>query len=313
MQDRRLPRNEIGSKQIRILAVLNAMSRLLPLLLLTALPALALDPALRDQIDALAKQRQWPQAQALLEKATAATPKDGEAWQRLSQVFIQLGDADRAVETMEQAAALAPASSDLQRQLGDAYGFAAQKAGMLSKMGLAKKCKAAYDKAVALDPGNIDARWSVMEYCRQAPGFVGGGMDGAYAQAEEIRKLDPNRGRIALATLYVSEKKMVEAFGLFDEALKEDPASYIALYQLGRLSAMTGQRLDQGIANLRKCLTLAPPPGQPGAAPVNWRIGNILEKKGDKAAAKAAYEAAVAADANFVPAIESLRKLNAGG
>jgi tetratricopeptide (TPR) repeat protein len=289
------------------------MSRLLALLLLAALPALALDQPLRDQVDALFKQRQWPQAQGLLEKATAAAPQDGEAWQRLGQVFIQLGNADRAVAAMEQAAALAPASSDLQRQLGDTYGFAAQKAGMLSKMGLAKKCKAAYDKAVELDPKNLDARWSVMEYCRQAPGFVGGGMEGAYAQAEEIRKLDPNRGRIALATLYVSEKKMVEAFGLFDEALKADPANYTALYQLGRLSAMTGQRLDQGIENLRKCLALTPPPGQPGAGPVHWRIGNLLEKKGDKPAARAAYEAAIAADPNFVPAMESLRKLNAGG
>ncbi len=288
------------------------MRHLLPLLLLSALPALAVDQALHDRVEALFRQRQWAQAQAVLEKATAATPRDAEAWQMLGQVFMQTGNADRAVEAMEQAAELAPASSDVQRQLGDAYGFAAQKAGMLSKMGWAKKCKAAYDKAVALDPKNIDARWSVMEYCRQAPGFVGGGMDGAYAQAEEIRKIDANKGRIALATLYVAEKKMVEAFGLFDEALKVTPDDYTALYQLGRLSAMTGQRLDQGVANLRKCLTLTPPPGQPGAAPVNWRIGNILEKQGDKAGAKAAYEAATAADANFVPALEALRKLSAG-
>ena len=288
------------------------MSRLLPLLVLTALPALALDPALRDNVDARFKQRQWPEAQALLERATTAAPNDAEAWVRLGQVFQQVGNPDRAVEAMERAAVLAPANSDYQRQLGDAYGFAAQKAGMLSKMGWAKKCKAAYEMAVALDPRNLDARWSVMEYCRQAPGFVGGGMDQAYAQAEEIRKLDANRGRIALATLYVAEKKMVEAFGLFDEALKSDPDNYTTLYQLGRLSAMTGQRLDQGIDNLRKCLTLPQPAGQPGAAPVNWRLGNILEKKGDKAAAKAAYEAAIAIDPGFVPALESLRKLNAG-
>jgi len=289
------------------------MSRLLPFLLLGALPAFALDQALHDKVDALFKQRQWAAAQSVLEHATAATPKDAEAWQLLGQVFQQLGDPDRAVEAMEQAVALAPASSNLQRELGDVYGFAAQKAGMLSKMGLAKKCKAAYDKAVELDPRNIDARWSLMEYCRQAPGFVGGGMDAAYAQAEEIRKLDANKGRIALATLYVADKKMVEAFGLFDEALKADPNNYTALYQIGRLSAMTGQRLDQGIENLHKCLALPQPAGQPGPAPVNWRIGNILEKKGDKAAAKAAYEAAIAIDPTFVPALESLRKLNAGG
>jgi tetratricopeptide (TPR) repeat protein len=289
------------------------MRRSLPFILaiVFVLPAFALDHALHDQVDVLFKQRQWPQAQAVLEKAAVATPNDTEAWQLLGQVFQQLGNPDRAVESMEKAAGLSPKDSNLQRQLGDAYGFAAQKAGMLSKMGLAKKCKAAYDKAVELDPKNIDARWSVMEYCRQAPGFVGGGMDQAYAQAEEIRKLDANKGLIALATLYVADKKMVEAFGLFDEALKADPANYTALYQLGRLSAMTGQRLDQGIENLRKCLTLTPPPGQPGAGPVNWRLGNILEKKGDKPAAKAAYEAAIAIDPNFVPALESLRKLNA--
>ena len=136
-------------------------------------------------------------------------------------------------------------------------------------------------------------------------------MDAAYAQAEQIRLLDPKRGRIALATLYMSDKKAVEAFGLFDEALAANPNDYTTLYQLGRLSAMTGQRIDQGIANLQHCLTLEPATGQPGHAPVNWRIGNLLEKKPDKAGAKAAYEAALAIDPNFVRAIEDLRKLNA--
>jgi predicted negative regulator of RcsB-dependent stress response len=42
---------------------------------------------------------------------------------------------------------------------------------------------------------------------------------------------------------------------------------------------------------------------------VNWRIGNILEKLGDKTGAKAAYEAAIAIDPTFVQAIEALRKL----
>ncbi len=73
---------------------------------------------------------------------------------------------------------------------------------------------------------------------------------------------------------------------------------------------MTGQRIDQGLVNLRKCLTMPVPDGQPGIAPVNWRIGNLLEKKGDKAGARAAYEAAIAIDPTFVRALEDLRKLN---
>lgn len=259
----------------------------------------------------LVKQRRWPDAQAALATITAAEPKQAEAWSLLGRVQLARNDAEAAVASLEQATTLEPSSSEYQRQLGDAYGASALKAGMLGKLSFARKCKAAYDKAVELDPKNIDARWSVMEFCRQAPAIAGGGLEGAYAQAEEIRKLDPARGRSALATIYVAEKKMVAAFGLFDEALAASPEDYATLYQLGRLCAMTGQRLDQGLTVLRKCLTMTPPEGQPGPAPVNWRIGNLLEKQGDKPGAKAAYEAALAADATFVPAMESLRKLNA--
>lgn len=287
------------------------MLRPLLLLLVTATPLLAADQALRDQVDTLFKQRQWAQAQAVLEKAAAATPADAETQALLAQACLAQGNNEEAVAAMEKATALDPKSSNYQRLLGDTYGASAIKAGLFGKIGFARKCKAAYDKAVELDPKNIDARWSIMEYCRQAPAIAGGGMEAAYAQAEEIRKLDPARGRVALATLYVSEKKMVEAFGLFDEALAANPDDYAAMYQLGRLCAMTGQRLDQGLEVLRRCLTMTPPPGQPGPAPVNWRIGNLLEKKGDAAGARAAYEAAIAADANFVRAIEDLRKLNA--
>jgi len=288
------------------------MFRLILLLAVVAVPVLAADQTLHDQVDPLFKGRQWAQAQAVLEKATAAAPKDAEAWALLGQVYTTLGNAESAVTALETAAALEPKSSEYQRLLGDAYGVSAQKAGMFGKISFARKCKAAYDQAVVLDPKNIDARWSIMEYCRQAPAIVGGGMDAAYAQAEEIRQIDPARGRLALATLYVADKKMVEAFGLFDEALKANPDDYLTLYQLGRLSAMTGQRIDQGIANLRRCLTMTPPNNQLGPAAVNWRLGNLLEKKGDKAGARAAYEAAIASDPGFVRALEDLRKLNAG-
>jgi len=246
------------------------MLRLLLLLVLAAAaarPADAADQALRDRVTELFKQRQWAEAQTVLEKVTTDEPANAEAWNFLGQVFLARNDHEKAVPAFEKATELAPANSEYFRTLGDAYGLAAQSAGLLSKYGWAKKCKAAYDHAVELDPANIAARWSVMEYCRQAPAIAGGGMDGAYAQAEAIRTLDPNRGRVALAILYVADKKMVEAFALYDEALRADPDDYTTLYQLGRLSAMTGQRLEQGLVNLRKCLTLPVPPNQPDQPP----------------------------------------------
>src|SRR5207253_366475 len=104
----------------------------------------------------------------------------------------------------------------------------------------------------------------------------------------EIRKLDAGRGRLAFASLYASEKKYAEAFAELDETLKAAPDDYPALYQVGRLAAVSGERVDRGIAALQKCLTLAPPPNAPGHDAAHWRLGNLWEKKGDKPAARAA-------------------------
>lgn len=275
---------------------------------LAALPALAADVALRDQVAELFKQRQWAEAQTLLEKATATEPGNTEAWSSLGQVHLARGDHEKAVAALEKATSLDAAKSSYFLMLGNAYGASAQKAGLLSKLGFARKCKAAYEKAVLLDPASINARWSVMEYCRQAPGLAGGGMDQAYAQAAEIKKLDARRGRIAYASLYTSDKKYAEAFALFEESLRENPADADALYQVGRLAALSGERLDRGLSALRECAKL----DGGNTARTHTRIGNILEKQGDRPGAKVAYEAAIALDPQFAQAVESLRKLNSG-
>src|SRR5258708_10069878 len=132
-----------------------------------------------------------------------------------------------------------------------------------------------------------------MSLCQQAPGFAGGSVEKALEQAREVKKVDVNRGRIAVATVYATDKKFDLAFAEFEEALKANPADYAALYQTGKLAAIYSERLDRGLADLRQCLAMTPPEGQPSLAAVHWRIGNILEKQGDKAGARSAYEASL--------------------
>lgn len=275
-------------------------------LLLAAPPAFAAESALRDQVADLFQHRQWAEAQTLLEEITGKEPANAEAWSSLGQVYLARSEQDKAVAAAEKATVLDATKSDYFLQLGNAYGLAATKAGLFAKVGFAKKCKEAYDRAVELDPNSINARWSVMEYCRQAPGFLGGGMDGAYAQAAEIKKLDARRGRAAFASLYSADKKYAEAFALYDEVLQEKPDDDDALFQIGRLAARSGEQLDRGLTALHQLVSRE---GRPADARTHTLIGNILEKKGDKAGARIAYEAAIAIDPKSTPAIESLRKL----
>lgn len=278
--------------------------------LLLTLTTFSAEPALREQVNALFREKKWPEAQALLEQAITTDPANAEAHFFLGVSFINRNDEEHALPHLEKAVALAPTNSSYVRHAGDAYGMTAQKAGLFAKMGWAKKCKVAYEKAVELDPKDINARWSLMEFYRQAPGFLGGGMEGAYAQAAEIKKLDRMRGRGAYSKLYIADKKYSEAFALCDEVLKETPDDYETLLQIGRLAGMSGEHLDQGLAALQRCLTLPAPGYQPNLSRIHWRMGIVLEKKNDRAGARTAYEAALAIDPKFTQATEALAKLN---
>ena len=264
-----------------------------------------------ENVRALLRDKKVPAAESAANALVAANPHDASARALLGSVCIAKDDADAAVDAYEKAAELAPTDSDLQRQLGDAYGFAAQKAGMLGKMSFAKKCRVAYEKAVELDPKNLTARSSLMGFYQQAPGVMGGGMDKAYEQAAAIKQVDAARGRLAYATLYAADKKYAEALAEFDAVLKVSPDDYAALYQVGKLAALSGQSLDRGLASLRRCLELTPPKttNTPSHAAAQWRIGNILEKKNDPAGARAAYEASLKVEPNFTQAADSLKKL----
>jgi len=90
--------------------------------------------------------------------------------------------------------------------------------------------------------------------------------------------------------LYQEDKRPTEALAVCDVLLKAEPDSYRALYQLGRMVALTGQQLDRGAAALRRAVTLTPGADDPARAHAYNRLGQILEAKGDVAGSRTAYE-----------------------
>lgn len=287
---------------------------LLPLALLASLPAAIVAAGETDAFAAARahfEARRPAEAQQAFEQLAAADPNNPDVHYYLGQLANRRNDPGTALRHFEAAVAAAPRAGRHQHGLGDALGRQAQQAPVFSKFGLAKKCLAAYQRAVELEPDNVDFRLSLFEYYRQAPGIAGGGVDKAAAQAGAIKRLDPLRGRIAFATLYAGEKQYDRAFAEFDELLRVTPDDFTALYQIGRLAAVTGQQIDRGIAALRRCLELPAPatPQTPGHASAHWRLGLLLEKKSDRAGARTAYEAALRVDPQFNPAATALQKL----
>lgn len=279
-------------------------------LLLIALASAAAEPASVASARALFLQRgKSAEAQQAFEAILAQDPRSAPALFHLGRLAYRRDDMPQAISYLEKAVAIAPNDSEIHRALGDSYGRSAQKASVFSQLGFAKKCLASYQKAVQLDPRNIEAHLSLFEYFRRAPGFAGGSREKALAQCATIKQLDPLRGRIAYATLYSAEKKYDAALAEFDEAVRANPDDYAAHYQIGRLAVTTGQFLDRGLASLRRCLELTPPADQPGHASVHWRLGQLAEKKGERPEAREAYEAALRLDPKLTAAASALEKL----
>ena len=65
---------------------------------------------------------------------------------------------------------------------------------MIKQGMLAPKMKKAWESAIALDPKNMSARTSLIQYYLQAPGFMGGSIDKAKEVAKQITGLNPAEG-----------------------------------------------------------------------------------------------------------------------
>ncbi len=287
--------------------------------------------------------RQYAAARTYFERALSANASDGEAAMYLGRLSMIDGRDEQAAKYFERAVAAAPDNSEYRMWLGRAYGRQAQRAGALSKFGLAKKTRAAMEKAVELDGNNVEAREDLMQYYMQAPGIVGGSMDKAFQQAEEIRKRDGVRGALALGALYERQKRWADAertyqtllrehpdtpngqlqigmfyqrseqfdkaFEHFEGMLRRDPNDFGALYQVGRTGAMSGQRLERAEQALRQYLTAPTDSTRPPPAAAHFRLGNVYEKSGDKARARAEYEATLKLQPDHREAREALKRV----
>src|SRR5688572_6243980 len=130
----------------------------------------------------------YADAQRELDAAVRAHPDDARAHQYLGRIAMHDTRFRDAITHLEKAAELEPSVAEHRIWLGRAYGQLAVRSGFTKKFGLAKRARAALERAVELDPSSIDARSSLIQFYLLAPGLVGGSTSKARAHAAEIAK-----------------------------------------------------------------------------------------------------------------------------
>jgi tetratricopeptide (TPR) repeat protein len=298
----------------------------------------------RPEIQKLNADRRFDEAKAQVEAAVAKAPADDTAWECLGRITVLMNRPREATEYFEKAIKINDKVASHHLQLGSALGDLGDSTSKIKLPFLARRIKGEFEKTVALDPTSVDGRYGLVEFYTQAPGVMGGSKEKAQEQINEILKLNPMRGHLKQAELHQREKKVSEAekeyvaaeqaapdsslaayslagfyegqqrwadaFGVYDRMEKRFPSEWIVRYRVGRLAALSGDRMERGERELR-ALIASPPPDIALATRVglHWRLGMILEKQGKRDQARAEYSAALEIDPKHEGAKRSLAAL----
>ncbi len=323
-----------------------ALARVITLaasLLGAAVPLGAQAPNAADAGVALFEQGRLAEARTQLAAVARADPRNRAAAFYLGRVELAEGDGEGAVGWLERATTLDPRNSGYFYWLGNAYGRQALRASRLKQARLAGRIRGAYERAIALDPSNLDARSGLLQYYVIAPGIMGGSVDRAREQAREIGRRSALRGRIAAGVIAERQKDQASAEHEYTAAVAAAPDSAIGyavlgdlyrragqydkafatfarmqrvlpneaspLYLVGRTSAVSGQRLDEGAAALRRYIAAPRRDTDPPLASAHFRLATILEKQGRRDLARQEYEATLRLDPEQKEAREGLGRV----
>ena len=252
----------------------------------------------------------------------------------------------KASEEFERAVKLEDANPVYHFWLARSIGDETDDANPIRLPGLARRARSELERAVALAPTYLDARDGLVQFYLAAPAVFGGSVDKARAQVAELRRIDPYRGELAglavarhgrdttalirgyeamiaaypdsaaaysqLALVYSARRQWDDAWRTVDRWNAVAPTSYAARYALGRTAAESGQRGEAGEKALRDYLTHTLAPGEPSIAAAHWRLGMILEKRGDREGARREYETSRKLDPALAGPKDGLARLAKG-
>lgn len=161
-----------------------------------------------DSARELYQKTEYKAALAALQPERSREPA---VWQLAGQAYFGLGEYTKAQQWFEKAAQAEPNSSEHMHWLGKAFGRRAETSSFFTAPKYAVECRKAFEKAVEIDPKNVEAWSDLLEYYLSAPGFLGGGFDKAKAAAEAMGRLDPVEKEYARAKLAENKEDWAEA------------------------------------------------------------------------------------------------------
>jgi len=208
-------------------------------------------------LDQARKLYQYTDYESSLKILQGIEPKDGPVYLLIGQNHYMQGEYKKATEMLEKAVAAEPANSDYELWLGRAFGRRAETASPFTAAPNANKARQHFERAVQLNPRNMDALSDLFEYYLEAPGFMGGGLDKAVGIADRMAAIDEVDGHWAQARLAERRKEFDTAEHHLQLAARMAPQQVGRLIDLAKFLATQG-RYQESDQSFKKAEKLAP-------------------------------------------------------
>ena len=273
----------------------------------------------------------------------AANPKDAAAYAELCRVYASYADIDNAIPNCERATQLKPDVARYHLWLGRVYGDKADRSGIFGGIGWAKKTLAEFERAVQLDPNDLDARSDLTEFYREAPGMVGGNSEKAHRLVAETEKIDPITAAVLraqfalkdkdystaevevkkavelsdgsaqylleLARIYGKQKHWTDLEGTIRKAMESKKKRPSDVFDAADMLIGFGRNLNGAVELLRSYLAGTMDEQDP-AFRAHFLIGRAYEKQSKKTEAAEEYRAALQLARNYRPAKQALDRVS---
>ncbi len=164
-----------------------------------------------EKAETLFISNKFEQSKTVFEKSLKQNPNDLKTIEYLGDIQCNFKKWEKAIPYYERLKKLKPSEADFFYKYGGALGMQAKESNKFKALSMMSDIKAAFEKAIYLNPKHIGARWALIEVYLQLPGIVGGSEKKAIKYSDELLKFSPIDG-------YLSRGHIEEYFNRYSKA-----------------------------------------------------------------------------------------------
>ena len=138
-----------------------------------------------------------PEAEQLLRALVNSDPGHASAHEMLGDICGRRKNWDCALEHYGALRKLWPNKAVSHYKYGGALGMKAKNSNKFRALGMIGDVRSSFERAIALDPKHLEARWALLELNLQLPAIAGGSTKKANQYASELAFLSPVDGCLA--------------------------------------------------------------------------------------------------------------------